>query len=287
MNYYYNIGEDFETGTLVTITLNVDGVVETGDFAIENATDVADALTSLGNDTFVSIENGTVIYVNSQSGTTYGTVTIGEDSYLVELTVKYLFTNDESEIVLSRNETIAWNTNAKFWSGFYGFTPEGYGMIDAQLYGLSMVSFKQGVPYFHNLSNETTYNNFYGYQMNQWITIVFNEHPETEKRFLTLMLDSKNKTSTITAVKYDLYNIETSDNQLSNLPKESFTFKENMVWAALMRSTNLGKTLQNGNQLRGTWIEITMRRDNSESVIDTYSEFSKAIINYFTSSKTY
>ncbi len=193
------------------------------------------------------------------------------------------YVNDSFDISLGANETICYGVDSDAWGGWHAYCPEFYVYNDGHREGLSFCGFKQGTPYFFNLSTETTYMIFFGVQTNQCIRLCFNESPQTEKRWQAISLDSKNLTSSLTATKYEGENILTSDNQTSNLPIPCFEFKENMLKAAFRRSTVNGGTLQTGAQLRGVWIEVNLVRDQDPAIQPTYSQFSKASAFFMTS----
>lgn len=288
MNYWWNISTFPTSETPLHVSINTDIGIEEGDFIISDASDIAAALTTLvhnvlNNDLFEAIENNTVIFVINDSGSLYGEVIIDTVHYQVSISDRYQFVNNEYAVAINRSESLSWQIDSQVWSEFVSFCPEFYVVCDAQLEALSMVTYKNGIPFFHNLQTTTTYNKFYTFQCDQIISICINEGITTEKRFLTFAVDSKNKTSSITGTKYQIYKIETSDNQESNLPMAAFIFKENFLWAALMRATNLGGTLQTGQQLRGVWLNAVLVRDSSEGVVDQYSEFAKATGTFFTS----
>ncbi len=196
------------------------------------------------------------------------------------------YTNDSNNISISANETIGFSMVSGQFNGFYGFTPECYCFNTGNLAGLTILSFKNGEPFFHNVETVSDYNKFYGTQTNQYIRIVCNESPQTVKRFQAIGIDSINLTSSIEAVKYEGDFIVTSANQESNLPKETFKFFENWLYADFRRATNLGGNLQTGQQLRGQWMEVNLKRDDDPEVIGTYSQFSKAAIFFMTSEKS-
>jgi len=288
-HYYWEFGTDFLTGTDILITLVVDGETLSGTFDISTIGSIRNALQTLSDniDTFTVIENDTVIYVVSSSGDVYGDVTIGSPLailYEVHTDNRYEYVNNEYDIELARNETMAYNINGKFFNGFLGFTPEFYSYVDGQQYGLCNVSFKEGIPHFHNQENIQTYDTFYGYATDQVIRFAVNKSPETEKVFLTMAVDSKTKTSMIEGMKYEAYKVETSDFMVSKIPIEAFQFRENIYYAPFLRSTAYGGTLLNGQVLRGTWIEVTLVRDREK--VEQYSELAKIIVHFVTSPKT-
>lgn len=291
-NYSWDIGTDPDIDIVVdiTVSIEVDSDTLSSTFSIRSVADIADALNSLLEDediidTISAIENNTVLYIISSSLSVYGDIVVGTHTYTASTTSRYKFTNNEYDIAIARNETLMWSVYGQFWSSMFSFTPEYYSSVDAQLYGLSMVTFKGGVPYFHNLTTISTYMQFYGWQTNQVLSVVCNLGAVTEKRFLTISAKSINKTSSITAVKYSGYAVTTSDNQQSSIPIDAFQVRENQIFAVIYRDTSLGYTLQTGAQLRGVWMQVTLVRDDDEEVIDEYSEISDISFELVTSPK--
>jgi len=196
------------------------------------------------------------------------------------------YTNDLGNVSISSNETIGFSMDSGECRGFVGFTPEFYCWNSGNLKGLTMMTFKGGEAWFHNIESVSNYNSFYLTQTNQYIRIICNESPKTVKRFLAIGLDSINLTSSIEGVKYKGDFIVTSANQESNLPQECFKFLENWLYADFRRATNLGGNLQTGQGLRGSYLEINLKRDDDPDVVGTYSQFSKAAIFFMTSEKS-
>lgn len=195
------------------------------------------------------------------------------------------YTNNSYDINISGNETIAFSIDREVWTGFYAFTPEYFCFVDGQRNGLSLITFKGGLPYFHNLNTVSTYNNFYGTQTDQVIRFVINEGEFTEKRFMALAVDSRDRTSTISGIKYSGDMVTTSDNQTSNIPIAAFTYKEGTYYSVFFRDTSLGATIQAGAGLRGIYAEINLVRDTTPAIQPLYSEFRSATGFYHTSEK--
>ena len=194
------------------------------------------------------------------------------------------YINNSYNIELEANETIGYSVDSDTWVGWMAYTPEYFVYNDGQRTGLSFCSFKEGIPYFHNLSTETTYDIFYGIQTDQVIAFVCNESPQTEKRFQTITIDSKNLTSNLNAVKYIGNEVTTSDNQLSSIPITSWKFRENLLRSVFYRATNQGKDLATGDGLHGCYLEVRLVRDTDPLIQPTYSQFSKATVFFITSS---
>lgn len=285
--YWWNIGTTFTTGTGVNVSIVVGGLLVFGTFTINTISDIKIAINSLVADDLSVIENNLILYVISSSGSVYGNITVGTTVYLVNTSDKYQYINDENSIQMSRPETIAYGILKQSFDGFYSFIPEFYIYSDGKREGLSFSSFKNAIPWFHNLQTTVSaFDTFFTYITNQYIGIVCNESPQTVKRFQTLMYDSKNDNK-ISSVRYEAVLVKTSTNQQSTIPLAASVYKEGILWCVFYRNITLGKTLQTGEMLTGNWIQILLKRDSSENIVQTYSEFSKAIVNFFISSKTY
>lgn len=317
-HYAYNISAGFTTGESVLVSIDINGAVQTNTLSILGLADLQAVLIDLieayitglptgvtVTDILYLVDNDTVFYLTSSTGYVYGDIVVGAATYTPDSsTTQYKYLNNEyniaagvnktvypivsanTEVVeMERAETIAWSVIPRNWNTFYAFTPERYTFADGSPNYLLFVSFKDGMPFFHNVT--IGYNEFYGYATCQVIEIICNEGAATEKRFATIMLDIKNPNSPLSSIKYSAYEIITSDSQRSVLPIECFEFRENRYWAAFRRNTSLGGSIITGEQLRGTWIQIKLLRDTTEPSQSSYNEFSKAIINFVTSSKTY
>lgn len=195
------------------------------------------------------------------------------------------YINNLYDVSLSANETVTYSVNGQNCGGFTGFAPELYCYVDGHRHGLSMVTFKQGIPYFHELDTETTFNNFYGTQTDQYIRIIANESPQTEKKFLTIGYDSKSKTSMISGVRYGANDVVTSDFQTSVIPVDSFKFFESFYFSNFYLNTSYGGTIFTGENLRGSYIQVGLLRDTDPAVVSKYNELSKIIVNFMVSAK--
>ena len=194
------------------------------------------------------------------------------------------YVNNLYDINISQNETLSYSVDGDFFETFYAFTPEYYAFNDGNRKGLSLISFKAGKPYMHNLSSTTTYDTFYDTETDFIVRIVCNAGEHTEKRFQTIALRSRNTTSAINSPKYFAESVLTSDNQESSIPMGAFKFKENWEKAVFYRALNNGGTLQTGSMLRGTWVECNLIRDTE--IRTEYSELSDMVFEFFTSEKT-
>ena len=193
------------------------------------------------------------------------------------------YINDNDTIDIEANETIAFSIEGDAFNTFYAFTPEHMDFVDGELYGLSLVTFKEGLPYFHNLSAVDDYNVFYGENTNQYVNVVCNESPQTTKKFQAIAVDSKTKQSPIEGIKYSVSEVRTSDNLVSYVPLAAFKFKENWYYSVFYRATNFDATIQTGQYLRGTWCEVKLTRDEDPDVQTEYNELAKICVFFTTS----
>lgn len=184
--------------------------------------------------------------------------------------------------------TYAWNM-AGFWEGAYGFTPEYYGFIDAGLKGNYMISFKGGIPYFHNHADENGFFGFYGDNTDtQYIGVVCNAKPESVMNYYAVGYDSKRPDNYASGVRYEASIVTTSNGMTSVIPIDSFVFKESWYFSNFYLNTSTGGNYYNtGEKLKGTWLFIMLKRDNDPTLKDKYSEISKIGFFINPSAKTF
>jgi hypothetical protein len=173
------------------------------------------------------------------------------------------FTNNFDNWSILRNETVAFNTAGK-WDGFFSFTPEFFGICEGKRNGNCLVSFKEGIPYFHNQNDTTTYLNFYGTECDKYFEIVSNKG-DGVKNAMNISIDSKSKSLVLAGTKYSAVSVKTSNNQLSTIPLPSFVQKEGMWWSQFYRNTNLGKTIITGDPLKFSWIKVKLKGDTTKN----------------------
>ena len=194
------------------------------------------------------------------------------------------FVNNSDTWTALENDTVGFKTSG-YWAGFYGFTPEYFSMCEGHWLGNAMVSFKNGIPYFHNLNNETTYNTFYGTECDMFLEVVGNKGIQTVKRFMNISLDSKNSSPILTGMAYDAVRVLTSNNQESSIPIASFGQLEG-VWASpFYRNISNGYTIFTGEELVGTWVKCKLRRNTAMKT--QYSELRNIAITMRESPKTF
>ena len=159
------------------------------------------------------------------------------DEYL--LTFKY---PSPTEQFPGNNQTVAFAEQTNRWTSFFSFIPE-YGNYIFNQY----VTFQNGSMWTHNTNNN--YGNFYGSSYSSSVDIVYNASPSLIKTFIGVM----EQASTV----WTPVNIDTSTVQVSELPESSFTLKEGVYFASLLREkTGDIRSLYFGRDLKGNWIKL-------------------------------
>lgn len=199
------------------------------------------------------------------------------------------------------NRTTAYHIGLNLIAGSYGFTPEYYGYIDAGLNGLYMVSFKQGIPYFHFNELTTDYLNFYGDNRDtEYIEVVCNRDPkdieETElrtitygqsvKNFFSIGYDSTRPDFYASGVPYSAVSVITSNGQTSSIPIASFAWREGFYYSPFYLNTSTGKTIFTGEKLKGTYLTIRLKRSTDPLLRNIYNEVGKIVFYINESAKT-
>lgn len=185
------------------------------------------------------------------------------------------YTNNEQALATFANFTLGYS-NA--WDSFYGFTGEYYGLLDGSIHGSEFITFKNGIPYFHNDNRATTYDTFYGTQVDQVLEIVCNPDAKV-KNFQSFAVDSKKPNSPLAGIGYDVVNVGTAEGMQSKIPIGQFVWKEGVYWSNFFRDTTLGGSLSNGRPLKSTYATLRLVRDTSRRT--EYNEIRQFI--FFTS----
>lgn len=244
--------------------------------------------------TYATIQSKSIFNFNNSSHPFYAKIFIhcGYDPKLKQVLftnfeydsqppIRLSYINNNPSWIALTNDTVAFNESG-YWQGFFSFTPEMYSMVEGHRYGNALVSFKQGVPYFHNLNNETTYLNFYGTTCDKYLEVVSNKGGATEKNFMNIAIDSKSKNVNLQSTKYEAVSVKTSNNQLSTIPLSSWQTREGIFFSNFYRNTSLGKTLATGDKLVGTWCKVLLKGDSSQN--SNYNEV-RSITFLFNESK--
>lgn len=223
-----------------------------------------------------------ILYIKLNSG--YDPI---NNRYLITTFQRTLNSNDEIHIedgytLDKRRATFSFDLDAKNWASFYPFIPEFYSRIDGSKLGMIMVTFRKGIPYFHNKKDETTYNTFYGTETNQYIKPLCNLSSTTVKNFLGMGYDSKFKSNAVESIAYEAVEVTTSNGQLSIIPLSLFKFKEGVYYSSFLRNTSLGKTILTGDNLKGKFAEVMLKRDSTQKTV--YNELQEVFF-YITPSE--
>jgi hypothetical protein len=172
--------------------------------------------------------------------------------------------------------TLKWDMDNQFWSMFTSYLPEYYSYMDGSQLGVLLVTFRYGVPYYHNKDSVLTYNTFYGTECNQTLEVVVNKQAQSVKNYITSGYDSD--------YAYGVEQIETSIKQTSQIPIQSFVKKEGTWWSNFYRATSFGSNLITGEPLKGNWIRMRYVKDRNNKT--KYNELRRLFTNFTTSAKT-
>lgn len=143
------------------------------------------------------------------------------------------YVNDEREIVISKNDTIAFDYFGKYkqgndiltiWRGFYSFTAENYAYLESQSQDLQLFAFKFGIPYRHYTQDvDKVYSQFFGQNVTPVIQPVTVIDGFTKKKFTNAQVYCK------TLFWCDKFT--TDSNQRTRILKSQWK-KGNFMWAA-------------------------------------------------------
>jgi hypothetical protein len=140
------------------------------------------------------------------------------------------------------NQTIAFSEDINRWTSFYSFIPDFGGYIFNQF-----ITYQNGTMWTQNTNDY--YGSFYGTAWTSSVDIVYNGSPSLIKTFIGVM----EQASTV----WTPVNIDTSTLQVSELPQSSFSLKEGVYFASLLREkTGDIRSLYFGNDLKGNWIKL-------------------------------
>ena len=184
----------------------------------------------------------------------------------------------EDSIILNASDrfTVMWNMDKQYWEMFTSYIPEYYSYMDGSQLGTLMVTFRYGVPYYHNKDSVTTYNTFYGYECNQVIEVVSNQYPQAVKNWVTTGYDSD--------YAFEIESMTTSIKQQSQIPISAFVKKEGTWWSNFYRDITSSGSLLEGSQLKGTWVKLKLVKDRNNKT--KYNELRRLFTNFTTSDKT-
>jgi hypothetical protein len=199
------------------------------------------------------------------------------DAYLHPGTADFI--NDLPDADHRLPETMAWHLEAKIAKGMLSFVPEMYGYMDGDRNDQQLITFRNGVPWYHYnalAAPATRFNNFYGTAVNWFITVIYNHETGTEpKVFRSTRVWMKEL-----RVKIDY--ILTEKGQLSRL-MPLWWQRVNKVWKGdfkcainsrvdvnLPKETTPPNVLLDGDLLGGRWIKV--RYTGAEAEKEQYME---------------
>jgi len=151
--------------------------------------------------------------------------------------------------------TITFSEKNKGWTGFYDYLPDAMCRLNNRFF---MV--KNGQLHLANDKDNPIRNNFFGVQYDSRITTVFNENPNDDKIFKTLVEQSNKPWSAV--VKTNLTN--------STLKKEEFTQRESRQFAHFRKSEDA--TNLKGGASQGVGVIIS-----SSSTVITFGNVSPTV----------
>jgi hypothetical protein len=161
-----------------------------------------------------------------------------------EYIVTFKYPPPPTDLFPGNNQTVAFSEDINRWTSFYNFIPDCGGYIFNQY-----ITYQNGTMWTQNTN--PIYGSFYGVTWSSSVEIVYNASPSLIKTFIGVIEQSN-------AVWIPV-NIETSNTQVSELPESSFTLKEGVYFASLLREkTGDIRSLYFGNDLKGNWIKMNL-----------------------------
>lgn len=191
------------------------------------------------------------------------------------------YLNHEREIKISVSETLSFDIYSKAFRGTWGFTPQGYLMLDSDLLERQFFSFAKNQVYYHYSTNpDKKYGKIYG------------ETVERIIRFIAVLDDLKKKTPLSISIycpqsKYFADQILTDSGQSSRIMLDHFKQGNFFSAAGFLCDLNTPEDLNipvqtgtnkitDGNNLVAGAIDIRLVGDPSKN--ETYSEYDGAIV---------
>lgn len=143
-------------------------------------------------------------------------------------------------------KTIAFSEESGRWSHTSSHTPEWFSKTGDQL-----LTFRGGVLFMHDAS---TVGNFYGVDYPAWISLLFNEQPNTVKRLQGVSLEASAKPSYI-HVRTEEPNVQSSDLVASDIETEEGIFSSSILRDRLSPNTpgTVTDKLFRGDEMRGRY----------------------------------
>lgn len=200
------------------------------------------------------------------------------------------FVNNERETKIPMQETFVFNLDQKKWVNFTGYTPEGFGTLRAAISGLELITFANGLPYFHNSENVSNFNTFYGIKTESVIDMAFSgveaQLDDKAKVFQSALLNLKGDPFFIDKI------ITSNPRTFSYVPLFYWNKKFNVWFATLLGDGNtypdpehpVPSQLIDGQRLTGFFARI--RFVKGAGTLNQYFELDKIAIRVCSSEKT-
>lgn len=141
------------------------------------------------------------------------------------------FVNTRRAVSPLHQETLVYSMQYRGWLGFQNFCPEGYGRLRGNFANVEMLTFRAGLPYYHNNTPNGSYLNYYGAQTLPVLVGVFNNEKAVTKAAQRYCLNS------LLPMWADM--VYTKErNSFSYVPLNMVYKKENLYYAAFLRDMN-------------------------------------------------
>lgn len=200
------------------------------------------------------------------------------------------YVNNEREVKIPMQETFVFNLDQKKWVNFTGYTPEGYGTLRSAISGQELISFVNGLPYFHNSENFANFNTFYGVKTETVIDMAFSG--------IEAQLDDKAKVfqSILLQLKGDAFFVDkiVTDNprMFSYIPLFYWNKKFNIWFATILGDGNtypdpnhmVPSQLIDGQRINGFYARVRIVK--GPETLDQYFELDKIAVRICGSEKT-
>jgi len=191
--------------------------------------------------------------VYSGDANVYGTFDSYTNKYIVALEEINRYSNPSTLSFHQDAYTLSFDEALNQWESYYSYKPEWLGVIN-----ILLLSFKNGGVWKHN---STTYCNFYGIQYDAFVEIVLNNGGNLKKTWVSLA-EYANSIWDCPTIKSQVNTYGTTP-QLSLIPSVNFKTLEDNYHSNFLRDINSSGGLVNGNQLKGNYLTIKLRKQNA------------------------
>jgi hypothetical protein len=188
--------------------------------------------------------------------------TIGQSEYV----------NNEREVKVEKNETIAFDYLNNFFREFISYTPQGYAFLEGQAKDIQLFSVANNTLFLHyTQSLAKQFNIFYGQSVNRVIRTVTVLDKMQKKKFLTITVMGKNL--------YFADQIITDSNQLTRMLKSAFK-QGDFYWQGAVRCNlatpndpnypgKFEKNVLEGDLMYGSILDVRLIGDPDEDTVFT------------------